>query len=108
MADNIKGIPFSSTDEGVDFPTQAKIFVQTEINESMDDNVALHEIYVVSFTYILGGWKAMVSTSRPDGRYYEVTHKPEHDGTDGPECTYVDTYVKVQNTKYSLEGETNA
>lgn len=112
MADNIKGIPFSSKDEGIDFPTQAKLFVQAEYNhlEVIGEGrmLTLDEIYVVSFTYILGGWKAMVSTSIPDGRYYEVTHKPEHDGTDGPECTFVDTYVKVQNTKYSLEGEPNA
>lgn len=113
MADNIKGIPFSSKDEGIDFPTQAKLFVQAEtkmynVDTNRDEMLDLRDIYVVSFTYILGGWKAMVSTSIPDGRYYEVTHKPEHDGTDGPECTYVDTYVKIKNTKYSLEGEPNA
>ena len=107
MADNIKGVPFSTEDEGVDYPMQAKLFVQTEYNQLQligdGRTLTLDEIYVVSFTYILGGWKALVSTSRPDGRYYEVTHKPEHDGTDGPEVTFVDTYVKVQNTAYSKE-----
>lgn len=107
MSDNIKGIPFSSKDEGIDFPMQAKLFVQAEtkqynIDAMRDETLALSQIYVVSFTYILGGWKAMVSTSVPDGKYYEVTHNASK------EETYVDTYVKVQNTKYSLEGEPNA
>jgi hypothetical protein len=31
------------------------------------------EVYVVSFTYVLGNWKAMLSTTLPDGMYYEVT-----------------------------------
>lgn len=106
MADNIKGIPFSSKDEGIDFPMQAKLFVQDEYNhlEIIGEGrmLTLDEIYVVSFAYILGGWKAMVSTSVPDGRYYEVTHNASK------KETYVDTYVKVVNTIYSLEGEPNA
>lgn len=55
--------------------------------------------YVVWFCFILGGWKALVSSTEADGRYYEVTHKPEHDGSDGPEATYIDTYVKTHNIK---------
>lgn len=107
MADNIKGIPFSSKDEGIDFPMQAKLFVQAEteqynIDAMRDETLDLEQIYVTSFAFILGGWKAMVSTSVPDGRYYEVTHNASK------KETYVDTYVKVQNTKYSLEGEPNA
>ena len=49
------------------------------------------EVYVVWFCYILGGWKALVSTTLPDGRYYEVTYDKE-------QCrTYLDNYVKVDN-----------
>lgn len=104
MTDIPKGIPFSSKDEGIDFPTQAKLFVQTEtkmynVDTMRDEMLNLNDIYVVSFTYILGGWKAMVSTSIPDGKYYEVTHNASK------QETYVDTYIKVQNTKYSLEGD---
>lgn len=102
MADNIKAIPFNTSDEGVDYPTLAKHFVWHEIRE-LDLVVKFEDIYVVSFTYILGGWKAMVSTSCPDGKYYEVAHKPEHDGTDGPETTFVDTYIKIANSKYTAE-----
>lgn len=107
MADNLKGIPFSSPDEGVDYPKQARAFVQVETKEfdaekNEETFLPLSEIYITSFTYILGGWKAMVSTSVPDGKYYEVTHNTSK------QETYVDTYIKVQNTKYSLEGEPNA
>lgn len=99
MADNIKAIPFNTNDEGVDYPTLAKNFLWTEINQ-IDPIVKFDDIYIVMFSYILGGWKALLSTSRPDGKYYEVTHNPSK------KETYVDTYVKVANTKYTLEGET--
>lgn len=50
-----------------------------------------YEIFVVWFNYTLGNWKALVSTSLPDGRYYEVTHNAEKFET------YLDVYVKVWN-----------
>lgn len=107
MADNLKGIPFSSDDEGVDFPSKAKLLVQHQINVSgigtrrgeKIQEISLDEIYVVWFTYILGNWKAVLSTSRPDGRIWEVTHKRENDGSDGPACTYVDSYLKTHNVR---------
>lgn len=55
------------------------------------------DVYVVWFCYILGGWKALVSTTVPDNMYYEVTHKAEHDGSDGPAETYLDVYSKIDN-----------
>lgn len=51
----------------------------------------LEEVQIVYFTYTLGNWKAIVTTSRADGRLYEVTHnvlKGE---------TYLDTYLKTHN-----------
>lgn len=48
-------------------------------------------IYVVSFTYILGGWKAMLSTSWADGHYYEVTYNVTK------RETYIDRYSKDYN-----------
>ena len=76
IADNLKGIPFSSPDEETFLPLRNS-----------------------SFTYTRGGWKAVVDPSVPDGKYYEVTHNASKQET----C--VDTYIKVQNTKYSLEGD---
>jgi hypothetical protein len=48
-------------------------------------------VYVVSFCYILGNWKALVSTTLPDGMYYEVTH----DAISRKD--YVDAYKKFDN-----------
>ena len=51
--------------------------------EPTDQHVtfALDEVYVVSFTYICGGWKAFLSTTLPDGMYYEVTRHPSKNET---------------------------
>lgn len=46
------------------------------------------DVYIVWFCYILGGWKALVSTSLPDGMYYEVTFDKDAD------VIYVDAYKK--------------
>lgn len=47
--------------------------------------------YIVWFCFILGGWKALVSTTLPDGRYYEVTYNKEK------KEAYIDTYKKTHN-----------
>lgn len=49
------------------------------------------DVYAVWFSYTLGSWKALLSTTLPDGMYYEVTHnfaKRE---------TYLDAYKKFDN-----------
>lgn len=59
------------------------------------------EVFIVSFTFILGGYKAMISSTLPDSRYYEVTYnaaKKEH---------YIDVYVKAENVKVG-DGELHA
>lgn len=82
MADNLKGIPFSSDDEGKSYPDIAK-----EIVSEFTDGTP----YVVIFAYVLGNWKALVSTDKPDGHYYEVTFKGEYG------VAFVDTYIKADN-----------
>lgn len=99
MADNLKGIPFSSDDEGIDFPTRAKAYVAHQYNESgigtprgqKIDPLKMEEIYVVWFAFVRGNWKALISTSRPDGRIYEVSYSRETGET------FVDTYLKTHN-----------
>lgn len=84
---------FGNKNEGerLDGPTKARMIVAGYQMLDLDD------VYVVWFCYILGGWKALVSTTIPDDRYYEVTHKPDHDGSDGPAVTYLDAYTKTSN-----------
>lgn len=57
----------------------------------------LDEIYVVWFVKVLQNWKALVSTTRSDGQYFELTYNGDK------EETYMDTYVKLENTKVSDE-----
>lgn len=100
MADNLKGIPFSSNDEGKAFPEVAKdlVFDQAVSLRVLKDHPTFSrdEIYVVWFAYVLGAWKALCSTSLPDGRYYEVTYSKEKG------VAFVDTYVKTHNVEVTF------
>lgn len=53
--------------------------------------------YVVWFCFILGGWKALVSSTEPDGRYYEVTFNKDTGKA------YLDTYVKTHNVAVGIK-----
>jgi len=61
--------------------------------EKTDDHVIFisEDVYVVWFSKTLQNWKALVSTTLPDGMYYEVTH----DGN--RKATYIDAYKKFDN-----------
>jgi hypothetical protein len=51
----------------------------------------LDDVYVVWFSKTLQNWKALISTTLPDGMYYEVTHNGDkHE-------TYIDAYKKFDN-----------
>lgn len=71
--------------------------VEAYIREEFEktDPVPEFNVYIVSFCYILGGWKAMVSTTLPDGMYYEVTHSAVK------RETYLDAYKKFKNVKFT-------
>ena len=49
------------------------------------------EVFIVWFCKTLQNWKALVSTTIPDGMYYEITHN----GDKGE--TYLDAYKKWEN-----------
>jgi hypothetical protein len=102
MADNLKGIPFSSDDEGRDIPSLAKHIVYDQATKLgvLKDHPTFSEdeVYVVWFCYTLGNWKALCSTTLPDGRYYEVTYSKERN------VGFVDTYRKTHNIEFTLDG----
>jgi hypothetical protein len=74
---------------------QAKKMIVDYVNEHLDksDNVQITEeqVYVVWFCKTLQNWKALLSTTLPDGKYYEVTHNGDK------QETYLDVYVKLDN-----------
>jgi hypothetical protein len=82
--------------EGVSFGDKAKVLVFNYAKERLnkaDSHVqfTLNHVYVVWSCFILGNWKALVSTTLPDLMYYEVTYNVER-------CeTYLDAYSKFDN-----------
>jgi hypothetical protein len=54
-------------------------------------NLEYEETFVVWFCKTLQNWKALVSTTRPDLTYYEVTYNGD------AKETYLDVYVKTVN-----------
>lgn len=74
---------------------RAKQIVMDYVNEHLDksDNIRinLEDVYVVWFCKTLQNWKALVSTTLPDGQYYEVTHNGDK------QETYLDVYKKWDN-----------
>lgn len=80
--------PRTATD--MHHPTlQACMIVMEAANEYLDpiDHLEIDDVYIVSYTYTLSNWKAMVSTTVQDDRYYEVTHKVNGE-------TFCDVYIK--------------
>ena len=80
---------------------QAKFVVRVWLKAHLDktDNVQLKadDVYVVWFVQVLQNWKALVSTTLPDGMYYEVTFN------DDKNEIYLDAYKKFDNVVFTVE-----
>ena len=57
---------------------------------------SIDEVYVVWFCKTLQNWKALLSTTLPDGMYYEVTFDGDK------EKAYLDAYKKFDNISVSF------
>ena len=66
-------------------------YVKSHIDKTDSINFTLDDVYVVWFCKTLQNWKVLVSTTLPDGIYYEITYN----GNTGE--TYVDVYKKWEN-----------
>ena len=54
------------------------------------------EVYIVWFCKTLQNWKALLSTTLPDGMYYEVTYDGDK------QVAYIDAYKKFNNVAVDL------
>jgi hypothetical protein len=74
----------------------AKKLVEDYIESHLEktDPKPAYEIYTVWFCKTLQNWKALVSTTLPDGMYYEVTYNGDK------RETYLDAYKKFDNVVY--------
>lgn len=74
---------------------RAKQIVADYFNHHVDvtdgKQITTDDVFIVWFCKTLQNWKALVSTTVPDGVYYEVTHN----GDKGE--TYLDVYKKWEN-----------
>lgn len=74
---------------------RAKQEVLKYVNEHLDKSdglqIDINEVYVVWFCKTLQNWKALLSTTLPDGKYYEVTFNGDK------QELYLDVYVKLEN-----------
>lgn len=72
------------------------VFEYVELHlEKTDKHITFSEdeVYVVWFSKTLQNWKALVSTTLPDGMYYEVTYNGDRDEA------YLDAYKKFDIVK---------
>ena len=68
-------------------------FAERHLDKS--DGEIEFDVYVVWFAKTLQNWKALLSTTLPDGMYYEVT-------SDGDKnAIYLDAYKKFANERIS-------
>lgn len=74
---------------------KARRIVMNYFNDCVDvtdgKKLTMDDVFVVWFAKTLQNWKCLVSTTVPDGMYYEVTHNGDK------KETYVDVYKKWEN-----------
>lgn len=66
-------------------------YVRAHLDVTDNVNVSINDIYVVWFCKTLQNWKALISTTLPDGMYYEVTYNGDK------KEIYLDAYKKFEN-----------
>ena len=84
----------------MNYQKTAKEIVLDYANKHIDktDNVqiTLDDVYIVWFCKTLQNWKALLSTTLPDGMYYEVTYNGDK------KEAYLDAYKKFENRKIDM------
>lgn len=77
--------------------------VRDYTNEHIDKTdkmqITVDDVYVVWFCKTLQNWKALASTTVPDGMYYELTYNGDKNEM------YLDAYKKFENR--CIRGEEN-
>jgi hypothetical protein len=79
----------------VSFVSLCKQAVADYINDRLDKTdgreITADDVYIVWQCKALQNWKALASTTLPDGMYYEITHNGDKNET------YLDAYKKWEN-----------
>lgn len=67
-----------------------------EYTKETTENAASYDVFVVWYSKTLQNFKALLSTTLPDGMYYEATYNGDKNEI------YLDAYSKVENRKIVL------
>lgn len=73
-------------------------YVNEHIDKTDKMQITVDDVYVVWFCKTLQNWKALASTTVPDGMYYELTYNGDKDEM------YLDAYKKFENRAIKVEG----
>ena len=68
-------------------------YVREHLDKTDNVQITLDDVYIVWFCKTLQNWKALLSTTLPDGMYYEVTYNGDK------KEVYIDAYKKFENQK---------
>lgn len=94
-----KFVDFEPSGEVKDYQLLAKSALLEYYNTCMNDQkdeITLNDIFVVWFSKVLRNWKAMISTTRQDDLYYELTFDGEKNQL------YIDVYLKKKNVVWYI------
>lgn len=73
-------------------------YFNKEVDKTDNSSIKMDDVYVVWHCSLLGNHKCLISTTVPDGMYYEITYN----STKGE--IYLDAYKKWKNECYVYEG----
>lgn len=84
----------------VEFVGKVKQTVADYANEHVDVTdgvkISVENVYIVWYCKTLQNWKALASTTLPDGMYYELTVNGDKNEM------YLDSYKKFENRKLAI------
>ena len=66
-------------------------YFNSHVDVTAGVQITMDDVFVVWFCKTLQNWKALVSTTIQDSKYYEITHNGDK------QEAYVDAYVKLDN-----------
>lgn len=72
-------------------------YTNKHFDKTDNKEITIDDVYIVWSCKTLQNWKALVSTTVPDLKYYEITHNGDKNET------YIDVYVKLEN--FTIKGE---
>lgn len=74
-------------------------YVKDHLDKSDNTEFTRDDVYIVWSCKTLQNWKALISTTLPDGMYYELTYNGDK------RVTYLDAYKKFNNKEIYMEDD---